>query len=124
MQRGQMGTKELQMEIRRELAQLGWSIRRLAEIIEAQSEDAGSIKDVMKVTERVKKQLKRPSTSSERLKYYLTLIHNHQEYQEELARRPVQFRNDVIDDQLGQFIEHRSKRRLRSIKKRLKTDLP
>lgn len=83
-----MGTTEKQKQIQDALDALGWSHRQLADVVyeelyTSESDDfAETDKDVIKkLTQNIKKQLQRSSTSEEKLNRYLRALYVHPDYQ-------------------------------------------
>lgn len=76
-----MGTNEqvvsLQLQIKKLLAELGWSQNQLARIIYTETHDFDDESQIISFQERLKKELRRETTKPEKLKGYLTTIVNH-----------------------------------------------
>lgn len=88
-------TEQLQAEIMSIRKQLGWSINRLAEVIAA--DDEVSEVEIGKITEKLKKQLQRQTTSAELLDGYLQIIKSHPDYKKtnRITANPI--RLDAVD---------------------------
>ena len=82
-----MGTRKKQTEIRDLIASLGWSIRQLADVLyeELYCDDYEDLQDVTPEAvsnfyEKLKKHLKRETTSEKRLDAYIEGITEHPDY--------------------------------------------
>jgi len=85
MGKRQMGTQqksvELQVQIKELAAKLGWSRNRLAEKLYVELYEFDDENELSKFTERLKKELQRPTTKIERLQAYLEILYRHQDVQ-------------------------------------------
>ena len=70
----QMGTIELQKEIKHIISQLGWSQNELARIIYTELHDSDHPEEIRKFKERLKKDLSRSTTNEEKLRSYINII--------------------------------------------------
>ncbi|NVZ67111.1 hypothetical protein HX867_33920, partial [Pseudomonas gingeri] len=77
-------TQRLQEEIKALIARLGWSQKTLAGELWAldYDDDCPPKKDVDLFAERLKKQLTRPTAAPERLRHYLHLLQQHDQFKE------------------------------------------
>lgn len=78
-----MGTERstlaAQAQIKRLIAELGWTQNRLAEILYTEMNDFDDFYEIQKFKERMKKELQRPTTKVDRLKEYINIIFQHPE---------------------------------------------
>ncbi len=85
MRKRQMGTKqesiELQSQIKKMTAELGWPQNRLARILYTELNDWDDEEEIVKFQEKLKKELQRSTTKIERLQIYLDVIIRHPEAQ-------------------------------------------
>lgn len=75
-----MDTVSAQNEIKRIISKLGWSQNRLAREIYVATYDFDDDDKINKLEERLKKELKRKTTKSERLLEYISIISRHNEF--------------------------------------------
>lgn len=80
-----MGTKseslELQSQIKSLVAELGWSLNRLARTLYTELNEWDDDGEIIKFQEKIKKELQRPTTKIEKLRVYLDVIVRHPEIQ-------------------------------------------
>lgn len=117
-----MGTKQLQKQIRDILDELGWSFRKLADVVyEARyaedSDDFGEREEIKKLAEKIKKHLCRETTPELKLREYLTIIQQHPDF--------MQFNLGMV---MPQYLKHENlgddlRVRLERISKDLDEDL-
>lgn len=85
MRNRQMGTKqeslELQFQIKKLAAELGWTQNSLARILYTELNEWDDDVEILRFQEKLKKELQRPTTKVERLKVYLDVIVRHPEAQ-------------------------------------------
>ena len=78
-----MGTESetigLQQEIKRIIAELGWSQNQLARNIYTEIYEVDDEDEISSFQERVKKELQRATTKPDKLKKYLSIIYSHPE---------------------------------------------
>jgi len=76
-----MGTKqetlEIQFQIKKLAAELGWSQNSLARILYTELNEWDDDDEILRFQEKLKKELQRPTTKVERLKVYLDVIVRH-----------------------------------------------
>ncbi|GAA6133820.1 hypothetical protein NBRC116188_06090 [Oceaniserpentilla sp. 4NH20-0058] len=78
-----MNTNELQEVIKGTIDGLGWKIPKLAEVlyIHLNDEEPNEEESIRKFYEKLKGQLKRPTTPPEVLEQYINVIRTHPDYQ-------------------------------------------
>lgn len=80
-----MGTKheshELLLQIKRLIAELGWTQNRLARILYSALHEWDDEDEICRFQEKLKKELQRPTTKADRLKVYLDVMVRHPETQ-------------------------------------------
>tara|TARA_R110002050_G_scaffold66793_7_gene144763 strand:+ start:2874 stop:3245 length:372 start_codon:yes stop_codon:yes gene_type:complete len=73
-----MGTKheslELQSQIKRLAAELGWSLNSLARILYTELNEWDDDDEILRFQERLKKEIQRPTTKVDRLRTYIDVI--------------------------------------------------
>lgn len=74
-----LDTAEIQDQIRKVIAELGWSQNKLARIIYTETHEIDDEQEIGRFQEKIKKDLKRPKTKPETLQTYLSIILNHPE---------------------------------------------
>ncbi|MHA2781336.1 elongation factor Ts [Vibrio harveyi] len=108
-----MGTRKKQTEIRDLIASLGWSIRQLADVLyeELYCDDYEDLQDVTPEAvssfyEKLKKHLKRETTSEKRLDAYLKAITEHPDYLSlKLNMVPTKYINhSCLDDEFTKLL--------------------
>lgn len=105
-----MGTREKQKEIRSLLRAMSWSFSDLAEaVIEFDNDDfvEDEAKKIAALSEAIKKQLSRRSTSDEKLDKYLRVIEDHETYKALKLGflRPQFVDHSILDDALTEAIK-------------------
>ncbi|WP_129123955.1 elongation factor Ts [Veronia nyctiphanis] len=87
-----------QKEIKKALAQLGWSNTTLADLVHEEKyngEIEATREELKKQSEAIKKHLQRKTTSEDLLEFYLRVIHQHPDYQ-----------NLGLDTVLPSYVDH------------------
>lgn len=72
-------TAQIQDQIKKVIAELGWSQNHLARIIYTETHEIDDEQEIGRFQEKMKKDLKRPTTKPETLHTYLSIILNHPE---------------------------------------------
>ena len=97
-----MGTsRDTKMDAKRELeaalALLGWSRRRLVEVVYVELHDDDDRNEIARLEERVKKEFQRASTRPERFERYLGILRMHPDYQRLDRVTPMHFPGPILD---------------------------
>jgi hypothetical protein len=95
-----MGTDELQSEIKRLIAKLKWSQKRLGREFYTAKYDDDDYVEIRRHEEKVKKDLSRPSTNPELLMSYLEVIYLHQEFKKLDIVLPYYRKSGVLSDEM------------------------
>jgi hypothetical protein len=77
----QMGTNEVQKQIKEMIAGLGWTQKKLARVIYTELNDFDDEAEIIKFEERLKKDLTRSTVKIEKLECYLSIISRHPEFE-------------------------------------------
>lgn len=86
---GQIGTNELQSEIRKDLKSLGWSVRIFADVIFEEVYGDDGAEDMSVFYEKIKKHLSRKTTPPEKLIKYVDILRRHPDYKSVLGVTPI-----------------------------------
>ncbi|ABD83109.1 hypothetical protein [Saccharophagus degradans] len=105
-----METETLQEEIKSLLDQLGWSKNRLAREIYVFTHDVDEELEIKRFEESLRKQLRRSTTSAERLKGYLEFIYQHDEYLKTESLKPKYFQSGLLSNKMESGMKSISKR--------------
>lgn len=77
----QMGTNEVQKQIKEIISALGWTQKKLARVIYTELNDFDDEVEIIKFEERVKKDLTRSTVKVEKLESYLSIIRKNSEFE-------------------------------------------
>lgn len=77
----QMGTNEVQKQIKEIIASLGWSQKKFARVIYTELNDYDDEAEIIKFEERLKKDLTRSTIKVEKLEAYLSIVRRHPEFE-------------------------------------------
>ncbi|EHZ2746829.1 hypothetical protein K5N70_004491 [Vibrio vulnificus] len=80
-EKGQMGTKNLQKQIKEIIATLGWTQNQLARVIYTELNDCDVESEILKFEGKLKKALYRSTTKPELLNSYLSIISLHPDFE-------------------------------------------
>lgn len=77
----QVGTKEVQKQIKNVIATLGWTQKKLARVIYTELNEFDDEVEIIKFEEKLKKDLTRSTVKVEKLEHYLSIISRQPEFE-------------------------------------------